>query len=91
MRSITRHLWRAWAAGLPGALVAIWLVGLIVPRGGYSHADALNWAKCSVCDGICRVLSPETRCVGCQVHPARPVREASGPGRQAGWTPRARR
>jgi hypothetical protein len=84
MRSITRGLWRAWAAGFPGALIGIWLIGLITPHGGspYSHADALNWARCSVCNQICRVLAPETRCVACRMHPQRPVRGASGPPRQ---------
>jgi hypothetical protein len=84
MRAITRGLWRAWAAGLPGGLIAIWLVGLITPGSGsgYAHADALNWARCSACGGICRVLGSETRCAGCQAHPEREVRGGGAPARQ---------
>ena len=82
MKAITRGLWRAWAAGLPGALVGVWLVGLITSRGGYSHADALKWARCSACGGICRVLAPEARCIGCQMHSRGPVRGSSAPCQQ---------
>jgi len=89
MRAITRHLWRTWACGLPGALVAIWLIGLISPRA-YSHAgdilaDLLHWRKggCSACGQPCRVLDPETRCVACQAHPERAVRGSGAPARPA--------
>ena len=96
MRAITRGLWRAWAAGLPGALVAIWLVGLITGTsnpGPYAHADSLHWARCSVCGGICRVLPPETKCVGCQLHPEREVRGSAAPARpvRERWGKRFRR
>jgi hypothetical protein len=95
MRAITRGLWRAWAAGLPGALVGIWLVGLVTPRTGssYAHADALHWARCSACGGICRVLAPETNCVACQMHPQRLARGSSAPRQQVRqqWGARYRR